>query len=156
MPIDYHIDFVEGIFEVSASGRLTGRELIDGLERIFADESWRPDMPQLWDGSQISALDVDFSEFLEMRSMMPKSLYPDRMKWEWTALVITSRLVYTFIRMVQAMFSQQNARIFTDRKSALSWLYLAPSERFSPLVDDERSEISEPRHIDPHDDGPLP
>lgn len=126
------------------------------LERIFVDEHWHPGMAQLWDSSQVSELDVDFSELLEMRSLMLKALFPDRMKWDWTALVVTNRMIYTFIRMVQAMFSKNHSRIFVDRKSALSWLHLAPSQSFSPLVDDERGEIGESRHIDPHDDGPLP
>ena len=115
MPISYHTDYVEGLVEVSFSGKIKGQELIEGLEKIFSDEHWCHTMPQLWDGSQICELDVDFSDLMAIRSMVITLLYPDRMYWGRTAIIVRSRITYMFVRMLQAFFEKEkkHSRIFS-------------------------------------------
>lgn len=136
MPINYHIDYVEGRAEMVASGRVTGAELITKLEMIFSDEHWSYEMPQLWDSSHVDELDIDFSELVAVRSLV-ESLQEYREKWGRIAVVVGNRTTYMIIRAILAMSVHKRSRIFNDRKSAIVWLQLPPSESFPSLVDDQ-------------------
>ena len=129
MPIDFHIDYVDGIVEVHAFGKISGSEILERLEAIFTDPAWKFDMPQIWDGTQVSELDVDFPELLGIRSLVDRLLYPNRSEWGKTAVVVNSRKIYIFIRVVQALITNKHSRVFKDRKSALTWIHLSPTEK---------------------------
>lgn len=137
MPIEFHTDYVEGIVEVCASGKISGAEILERLEAIFTDTNWKYDMPQIWDGTQVSELDIDFPELLGIRELVSRLLYPNRSEWAKTAVIVSSRKIYIFIRVVQALITNKHSRVFFDRKSALTWIHLSPAEDSSTLIDNE-------------------
>ena len=157
MPVSHSIDFVDGIVIVSFKGRITAGDIYDGLSALFSDKHWQLDFPHLWDASNITKLDIDFNELMKIHDLIGGVINEGRKVTGKSAVVVSNRVTYLFARSMYAFYSWYKPfRVFRDVQSAIAWIYLSPAEHFPCLKDDKRAEISEPRHIEPHNRGPFP
>ena len=138
MPVNYHIDYVEGIVHVIFTGYITEEDICEGLTAVFTDKNWNYQFPHLWNGEGITRLDVNITFWDKIKDIVSKYVYPDKVGEGKTAVVVNSRNAYILAKAARTFFKWYKPfKVFTDSRSALAWIYLSPAEQFPPLVDEK-------------------
>ena len=117
MPADYRIDRLKGVVYSRAWGVLTDQDLEDNRAALFADPAFEPDLAQLYDFSQVSALRVTSAA---LQRLAPTSRFAPLAR---RAIVVGTDEAFGMARMYAILTGREEwIRVFRDRESATRWL----------------------------------
>lgn len=110
--------------QARASGVLDDAILVAYVERLLADLRYSPDMPVLFDATQIAALELSGAGVREASATVRET--PERPTAR-VALVVSGPAAYGMARMY-GMLRDVEVAVFEEREIALSWLTSPRSE----------------------------
>ena len=123
MPIEYVIR--DGMVRAQATGVLDDATLVAYVRRLLADPGYAPDMPVLFDSTQIGSLELsgdgvrDASEAVRETTAKPTAR---------VALLVNHPASYGMARMYGMLREDVEVAVFEDRDAALAWLTAPRSE----------------------------
>ena len=122
MPIDYHIDNLEGIVYTTVSGVVTPEDLRSVRKRLAADADFSPNLKQIMDLRAITEIALTSQEVRELA--VGDSFAPGSRR----AILAPRDLDFGMARMYAAGTDnvQGNLRVFRDEDEARDWIEIAP------------------------------
>ncbi len=124
MPYNYQIDIANQKVEVAFTGRLTGQEVLEVLQRVFFDDDWSLSFPHYWDGSGVTQLDFGFSDFEMITPVVKAIQVPQGIKPGPMAVIVANRVAYGIVRAAHAALEKgyKPFGIFKKRADADLWI----------------------------------
>jgi hypothetical protein len=122
VPIEYEIR--DGLVQALASGVLDDATLVSYVERLLADPRYAPDLPVLFDSTQVAALELSGAGVRDATAVVRVSSEQPTAR---VALVVSGSAAYGMARMYQ-LFRDVEVSVFEDRERALAWLAAGPAE----------------------------
>lgn len=134
MPAAYRIDASDGVVYSRAWGVLTDADISVNRTALTNDPLFTPRSSQLYDFSEVTALEVTASALRELARTSPFDLDARR------AIVVPSDVAYGMARMYGLLSGREDSvfRIFRERAEAIAWLRSAPSAAASKPPPSER------------------
>ena len=122
MPVEYEIR--DGMVHARASGVLDDATLVSYIERLLADPRYAPDLPVLFDSTQVTALELSGAGVRDATAVVRVSSEQPTAR---VALVVSSSAAYGMARMY-GLFRDVEVSVFQDRELALAWLAERPAK----------------------------
>lgn len=119
MPAEYQIDHARQLVLSRAHGVTTTADYLAHGHRLRADPDFRPDYRQLWDLTEITKGNTNFSELSDMAKV---NIFAPTAR---RALLASSDVAFGLGRMFQMLREtkgETGIRVFRDREEALRWL----------------------------------
>ncbi len=123
MPIRMVIERDIGLIRTTASGRVTGLDLVEYYRRLRAHPDFRSNLNEIFDAAQVDAVDVTAEDVRTLSSIteeFTKRGLPVRV-----AIVAPGDLEFGMSRMYEMLQVQSInvLKVFRDRKTAEDWLF---------------------------------
>lgn len=123
MPIRMVIERDNGLIRTTASGRLTGLDLVEYYRRLRAHPDFRSNLDEIFDATQVDAIDVTAEDVRTLSSIteeFTKHGVPVRV-----AIVAPGDLEFGMSRMYELLQVQSInvLKVFRDRRTAEDWLF---------------------------------
>ena len=124
MPADYRIDRLKGVVYSRAWGVLTDQDLADNRAALFADPAFEPDLAQLYDFTDVSAIKVTSAAL--QRLALTSRFAPVALR----AIVVSTDEAFGMARMYSILSGREETiQVFRDRESAVRWLESGSTRR---------------------------
>jgi hypothetical protein len=114
--IEYAI--ADDMVQAHVTGVLNDATLIAYIERLLRDPRYRPDMPVVFDATQVSALELSGAGVRDASAVVRELPEPPTAR---VALVVSSRAAFGMARMY-GLLRDVEVSVFEDRDLALAWL----------------------------------
>jgi hypothetical protein len=123
MPIRMVIERDIGLIRTTASGRVTGADLVEYYRRLRAHPDFKSDLNEIFDTGQVESVDItaeDVRHLSGMTEAFTKRGVPVRV-----AIVAPGDLEFGMSRMYELLQVQSInlLKVFRDRETAEGWLF---------------------------------
>ena len=128
MPIRMIIDRAAGLIRTTASGRVSGDDLVTYYHRLRAHPDFRSTLNEIFDLSEVTDAAVDAGDVRRLSEVTEE--FTRRGVTVRIAIVAPRDLEFGLARMYEMLQSQSlnDVRVFRTRADAESWIF-APPER---------------------------
>jgi len=122
MPIEYDIIEEEQLILAKGSGIITGRDVIDHLDVLTADDRYSAPMKKIVDYRSIKGIDISSNEAISIA--LKKDTLINKFRGETCAFISPGEKTYSASRIHQSLVDSSGIRIAVFRKieEALDWL----------------------------------
>ena len=117
MPIEYEIR--DGVVHGRATGALDDATLVEYVQRLLLDPAYSPQLPVLFDATQITTLELSGGGVRDASATVRESLKKPTAR---LALVVSGPAAYGMARMYGLLRDDVEVSVFEDRDRALAWL----------------------------------
>jgi|WetSurMetagenome_2_1015567.scaffolds.fasta_scaffold1069354_1 hypothetical protein len=123
MPIRMVIERDTALIRTTASGRVTGQDLVEYYRRLRAHPDFRSNLNEIFDASQVEAVDLTAEDVRRLSGIteeFTKHGVPVRV-----AIIAPGDVEFGMSRMYEMLQVQSInvLRVFRDRKAAEEWLF---------------------------------
>ncbi|HET6472896.1 MAG TPA: hypothetical protein VFG38_13705 [Pseudomonadales bacterium] len=127
MPIRMIIDKTTSLIRTTASGRVTGDDLVAYYHRLRSHPDFRSDLSEIFDLTDVTEADVGADDVRRLSSVTEE--FTRRGVTVKVAIVAPRDLEFGLSRMYEMLQSQSknDVRVFRDRAEAEAWIF-APRE----------------------------
>jgi len=127
MPIRMIIDKTTGLIRTTASGRVTGEDLVAYYHRLRSHPDFRSNLSEIFDLTDVTAAEVGADDVRRLSSVTEE--FTHRGVTVKVAIVAPRDLEFGLSRMYEMLQSQSknDVRVFRDRAEAEAWIF-APRE----------------------------
>jgi len=125
MEIKKKISLPDGPIQLTASGAITGKEILQALQELLTDPDFKTNMDVLWDFRAVTTRNIDTQEIKDLVTFI-RANQTKRGSDYRVALVVSQDLHYGLARMYEA-YSQDlpaQIKIFGKLDEAIAWLKL--------------------------------
>jgi hypothetical protein len=127
MPIRMTIERDTGLIRTSASGRVTGRDLVEYYRRLRAHPDFRSTLNEIFDVTQVDAIDVSADDVRRLSSVTEE--FTSRGVPVKVAIIAPGDLEFGMSRMYEMLQVQSvnTLKVFRERSDAEDWIFGRPA-----------------------------
>jgi hypothetical protein len=123
MPIRMIIDKTIGLIRTTATGRVTGDELVAYYHRLRSHPDFRSNLNEIFDLSEVDGADVAAADVRRLSGVTEE--FTRRGATVKVAIIAPRDLEFGFARMYEMLQDQSmnDVRVFRDRAEAEGWIF---------------------------------
>jgi hypothetical protein len=127
MPIRTIIERDAGLIRTSASGRITGPDLVEYYHRLRAHPDFRGSLNEIFDATQVEAIDLTADDVRRLSSVTEE--FTRRGVPVKVAIVAPGDLEFGMSRMYEMLQVQSvnELKVFRERSAAENWILGPPT-----------------------------
>jgi hypothetical protein len=129
MPIRTMIDKGSNLIRTTASGRVTGRDLVDYYHRLRAHPDFRGSLNEIFDATQVDTIDLTADDVRRLSSVTEE--FTRRGVPVKVAIIAPGDLEFGMSRMYEMLQSQSInvLKVFRERAAAEAWIDHTPNDQ---------------------------
>ena len=126
MPIRMIIDKATGLIRTTATGRVTGDDLVAYYHRLRSHPDFRSNLNEIFDVTDVTEANVDAADVRRLSRVTEE--FTRRGVPVKVAIVAPRDLEFGFARMYEMLQNQSlnDVRVFRDRPEAEGWIFAPP------------------------------
>ena len=123
MPIRMIIDKTSGLIRTTATGRVTGEELVAYYHRLRSHPDFRSNLNEIFDLTEVTAADVVAADVRRLSGVTEE--FTRRGVTVKVAIIAPRDLEFGLARMYEMLQNQSknDVRVFRDRADAEGWIF---------------------------------
>ena len=129
MPIRTMIDKGSDLIRTTASGRITGRDLVEYYHRLRAHPDFRSSLNEIFDATQVDTIDLTADDVRRLSSVTEE--FTRRGVPVKVAIIAPGDLEFGMSRMYEMLQSQSInvLKVFRERDAAEAWIDHTPNDQ---------------------------